>query len=164
MAKIYLASSGEYSDYRVHAAFSIRPLADAYIAANLFHGVQMEIEERELDPVTPAHETADKYWCLWMYKDGDVHEVREVAKYDIDDQGVPSTIPMARHSRVGFTTGYRQGDSEGVLWMEVIAPTKEHAIKIANDKRVRLIAANLWPAKESVYESDKRNREAITSA
>jgi len=53
--KVYLASGGEYSDYRVYAVFATREAAEAFIAHK--DSYASEIEERTLYEDMPPQET-----------------------------------------------------------------------------------------------------------
>lgn len=123
--KIYIVTSGEYSDYHIDAVFSTKGLAEDYIQQN---GTDYRIEEYNLD------EEIDRNTKLWRVefdiKDGEFKEahVRDYAKDDFRD-----TCKVSDYfdcTRINFF---------------VDADTMDRAVKIASE-RFAAVKANeyIW--------------------
>ena len=133
---VWGVSEGQYSDYGVIAIFSSRKKAEAYLVeylrladSNPFRS-ETYIEEFDFDPDPPKVVTAIK---VNMAVNGDVLKISERLE-DIKD--------------IGFV-GYNIEDylkrpiSYSFSWV-VHTDSQEQAIKVANEKRAMLIAANVW--------------------
>jgi hypothetical protein len=126
-AKVYIVTTGEYSDYRVIAAYSTREGADRCVAA----AMGSEVEEYDLDPF--ATELRDG-WLMWevrMTRNGHVTSARPVG-------GVPT---------VKWSLNF---DVENRMYTSVIAKDREHAVKVATERRAQFIAMSgrEWPTWE----------------
>jgi hypothetical protein len=129
--KVYLVTSGSYSDYGVDAVFSNRETAQKFI--DKFpdsYGDKREIEEWELDPF--EYEIREGYDCyfLRMSKDGTCTEI------NMDNN---------RSVTLRETSGF---DRHGDMWSIVLAKDEKHAIKITNERRAQHIANNTWVEKK----------------
>ena len=129
MAKVYLVSSGSYSDYSVLGIYSTKELAER--AAEVM-AADNDIEEMELDVIleTPPGLLA---WWLDMTEDGEIkqgpHRQGPIQGYDT-------------HWRMQF--GY--ADIPPRAFFDVWARDADHAIKIACDKRKELMVTGQWQA------------------
>lgn len=116
MAKVYLVTHGEYSDYKVLAIFSTEAKAQAFI--DRFCG---DIEEWEVDEADPLLNSKHDLYYIRMAADGRVMQVGRMEDEFRQDGLHPS----------------QWGDSlAGHLW----AKNEEHAIKQANDYRAAMLA------------------------
>lgn len=74
MAKVYVVTSGDYSDYHVSAAFSTRDAADTYAALNNHPREQWyetyRVEEFDLD--TPIERPTTGAYIVELWHDGDI--------------------------------------------------------------------------------------------
>lgn len=122
--KIYLITTGEYSDYRVSAVCST--YAKAKEAAAAYDG---EVETWQLDywPTCPPGMRA---YLLYMRRDGTTEKVE--AQTDM------YWLQAATEARVNFNR------DRSVMIMTVFAKSPEHAVKIVNEKRTQLIANDEW--------------------
>jgi len=122
--EIYLVTSGEYSGYRTIAAYST--LEAATKAAELYCA---DIETYELDP-----DDANQYppgmffYRVDMNRDGDGRVEKLSAQ--ISEHRKREWMPIST------------GRDEVVFW--TWAKDEAHAAKIANERRVQLIANNEW--------------------
>lgn len=133
MSIIFLVSSGSYSDYSVHAAFSTKEKAEKFISRfkELTYD-PYEIEERDIDP-------AEEF----------VNQGLIPMRVFIDREGSTSTdqmdsmysIPLATEQALLKNT--YQGKS--MLRVEGWFKSSEHAVKVANERRTILIANGEWP-------------------
>jgi len=124
---VYLVVSGEYSDYTVHAGFTNESRANEYKDAICAD----DVEAMELDPPDDLIRYPKGYgaWVVWMHKDGNC----ENSPRRTDIRNLNDTSLRVTHAHA--TSGY-------VFY--VVAANMEHAVKIANEKRVQMIANNEW--------------------
>lgn len=125
---IYLITQGEYSDYSVKGVFDNKELAEAFIAK--FSQADYRIEEYELNALAGRLNNPLTPFRVAMSQEGEVISITDGA--DIED-GEP---------RVNFSFDYSH--KRELLYVFCWANDSEHAIKIANEKRLQLIAANRW--------------------
>lgn len=126
MKKIYVVTCGEYSDYGIEAIFDNKELAEKFISCfEWYDWHQPTVEEWELNPLKKEIKSGLNPFFVRMGKDGvtlDVHKVEDF----------PSFIGLARFD---FTNN---------MYISCMAKDEKHAIKIANEKRLMLIAENKW--------------------
>jgi len=124
---VFLVTSGSYSDYSVCAAFTTRELAEKAVI-DLFGGERdgyCAIEEFVLDPKVRG-ESNEEFYIVGMRRNGDVARIF-------------ASSPSAWIGDVDRV----QNDC---LWAYMWARDKEHAIKIANERRTVLLATEQWEA------------------
>jgi len=120
--KLYMVTDGDYSDYRVEGIYSTREKAE--YAKRLFHALN-DIEEIELDDI-PDHPRGMLYYVVIMDKEGNTEEV---SVRDCRDQWEEEWRPYDDNKHVAFC-----------MW----AKDAQHAVKIANERRIRLIESGEW--------------------
>lgn len=140
MKVIYAVSSGSYSDYHICGVFSTKEKAEAFMAA-VEDSDYNEIEEYELDP--SAAELLRRGYSVWrvlMLKDGAVEKAKATGndRYDI---GVAGTCKVWQRSKA---PAYRGTGTPDVLDVHCWARTERQAVKMANEKRVEMIATGKW--------------------
>lgn len=120
--KVYLVTRGEYSDYRVMGVFDSKEKAEyalkVYAADN--------IEEREMNAL-PDHTPGYYRFGLEMDKDGNT--IWTYQRGHDDEDWEEEYYPLY----------------EPWMFFHVLARDEEHAIKIVNEKRIRMLAENIWP-------------------
>jgi hypothetical protein len=129
--KIYVITSGEYSDYNINCVFSTRQLAEAYVEK--YSAEEMRIEEYELDTEQMRLNDPRKNYRVRIYKNGDA-EAQEGVMVDEDDDEEDDY----------FYQSLWNDPINLYLQFVCLADSKEHAIKIANEKRIQHIANNTW--------------------
>lgn len=126
---VFLVTRGDYSDYRVCAVFTEKALAEKYIDS--FKGNSYEefrIENYTLNPYQYELKNDYKPFFLRMTKEGNCTEINvKDSSYGFEDEDID----------VGF-------DIHKNMYISIFAKDETHAIKIANEKRVQLIAENRW--------------------
>lgn len=136
MTTVYVVTTGSYSDYGIVAIFSTRETAEMLIR-NCPEGTYPaynDIEEYELDKFEEQIKQGKQQWWVRMRENGTVDTVQE--------ESPPIDIGVQV-----FNTSH-----DGVMMIVTTwADNKEHAIKIANERRSALIASNQW---EAGYRSD----------
>lgn len=134
MKKIYLLTTGEYSDYRIVGAYSSEHAArDAMMGEGFdpekegdpYRGAR--IEEYEIDRL-PDRPKGRWLWSVWMQRGGDVGAT------SLDSSWVREGDLSTRILRDGLSARFR-------VW----ARDRDHAIKIAGDRRRQMIASGEWP-------------------
>lgn len=136
---VFLLTAGCYSDKRILGIFSSLEMADA-VKRRLDEPSENEsvykcydtndIESYTLDEFAELGSKDYWFWTVDMGRDGTVH----LASKEPDDTVFPYAMP---YNGVKYT--YTNG-----LLFTVCARNQEHAIKIVNERRAMLIAANLW--------------------
>ena len=128
MKKMYLVTDGCYSDYHVMGVFDDKELAKKYIKS--FGG---GIEEYELNPAEPFLRLGYKPYSLQIDIYGKYWTAEPIKKsywHDISDIGEVDYYPKDKIMTL-------------VLW----AKDKQHAIKIAREKRREFIVKMDWVRK-----------------
>lgn len=116
--KIYVLSTGEYSDCRVMGVFSTREKAEVY--GRQFNSE--DIGEFELDVLTP-HPEGYQSWELWINV-----ETGEILKPHVNDD--------QPNERYAFMLTYNNIEAIIHCW----ARDEAHAIKIAGERRAEYLA------------------------
>ncbi len=135
MKKVYVVTSGSYSDYGIDAIFTTMELAQAFIDSfNKDKGYNdfNDIDEWDLDPHEIDLKAHRKAYDLRMNKEGQVTGL----------ENSDSTYGHRNNSSISFTIDK--------VWMNVYcyADNEEHAVKIANEKRTQILALNRWGENE----------------
>jgi hypothetical protein len=129
MKKIFVVTSGCYSDYGINAVFSTRELAEEFIKDfPSRYGDENIIEEYPLDLKLPQPKGNRQGFYIMMLKDGNCEYVRKENSF---------------HKEF-FTGEISYGYDNSWMNIYVFANDEQHAIKIANEKRGELIAMDLW--------------------
>ena len=139
MTKIYVVTKGDYSDYTIHGVYSTEELADEAAVLYSDSSDDAEVETYELDDM-PDHVPGQKPWTVRMDKGGNAYSTSR-ASVDCFD---------VYNSMCGPSGGTNSWDkSPDAMWFNVWAKDMKHAVKIANERRVQLIATDQW---EGTYE------------
>ena len=132
MSKIFIVTSGSYSDYAIWEVFKNKDNAKKYID---FNGIkEAEIEEFEIYD-------DDNFDVVYKNREREVHYIR------INKEGKIIYWLMEKNNLDAIKNALNKRE-EINLWDElclyIFARDKKHAIKIANEKRVKHIANNTW--------------------
>ena len=131
--KIFLVTTGDYSDYKVCGVYSTKEKADW--AYKLYGGNGCaDIAEFELDALPDTPPGMLKYSVI-MNRDG---VVKCVILHDVTDEPDREWCPYE--------------SEEDQMNFFVFAKHETAAIKIANERRVRLIALNQWASSWEEYD------------
>ena len=125
---IYLVSDGEYSDYTVLGIYSTKEKAQEAMelyAANY-------IEEFEIDYL-PPHPPGELRWTVYMKDDGSVMEAKRASPSE--------TFKKLESFRFSSECLWPKTDGRTLIFW---ARDKEHAIKIASEKRREMIVSGEW--------------------
>jgi hypothetical protein len=137
MSKIYVVSSGCYSDYSISGVFSTKEKSEQWARACGHDITDKEygggrIEEYELDEGLIEIDRGLLPFRVDIQKNGDVLEVTQ--------HGFPSIIePIASWSTYDGFNGARPPRQNVYVW----ARDRDHAIKVANERRIDALARNV---------------------
>lgn len=126
---VFLVTRGDYSDYRVCAVFTEKSLAEKYIDSFKINSCEeFRIEIYQLNPFSFELKNDYKPFFLRMKRDGECTEIYvSDSPYGFENENID----------IGF-------DIHKNMYISIFAKDETHAIKIANEKRVQLIAEDLW--------------------
>jgi hypothetical protein len=129
MKEIYLVSQGCYSDYGVIGVFEKKEDAQLFIDKFSTEDSydKMEIEIRVLNPFIPELKQGLKSYRVRMEKNGNVRECER-----------QNSVPSINVTKEFFF------DIQLRLVVDCMAADNEHAIKIANERRIAALAENRW--------------------
>ncbi len=139
MDKIYIVTTGVYSDYSINAVFSTKKLAKEYIKKYGLKKDECRIEEYKIDSVILDFPEPNLF-KVYMRENGDVFDISKCLEFS------KGTVLYALNKKYEFY--YDNMLDEYLLQIYVFAKTKKHAIKIVNEKRVQLIAEHKWKKPE----------------
>lgn len=128
--KIYIITSGSYSDYSIDTVFLDKELAEEYVDKHNNCGDEYYHDDTVIEEYS-IEENLDKYvYNVSMKRDGGVVHCH-----------------YSEHSHKDF---YYEGNKgyEGMYVFYTKSRDKKRAIKIANERRTQLIAENKWGVKE----------------
>lgn len=122
MKTIYVCTSGSYSDYSIRGVFDNEELAKDFCSK-----FGCNIEEYTLNPFAKQLRKGYDPFFVHMTKEGDTVQIhREDSAY-------------------GFENDFNYGfDVNKNMYVHCFASSAQHAIKIANERRVALIANDQW--------------------
>jgi hypothetical protein len=142
--KAWMVTRGRYSDYGMIAVFTDEASAKAYAEMLVANGGVSdydgaEVEEVPLNPSIPVLPAGCNPYCVRMERNGD-----SLAR--VDDYGFWANADWGDR-RCHWMKRGRGGAVIGkiAVWQfSVTARDEEHAVKIANERRVQLIANGKW--------------------
>ncbi|SDZ81979.1 hypothetical protein SAMN05192529_102126 [Arachidicoccus rhizosphaerae] len=138
--KIYIVTDGCYSDYSIRGVFTTKENAEKFIRAYSFD--EPSIEEYESDNLNEEIQNGNTCFVVFIDKDGnnakaeksntDYGDYRDyVGKAYIDEKKFFGN-DYSHNARIRNT-----------VW----AKDEKHAIKIANERRIRVLAEGRWNEK-----------------
>ena len=130
MKTIYVLTSGDYSDYKIVAIYDTKEMAEAMrISLNPNEAWPITIEEWPLNPYSADLQKKYIPYEVIMGKNGD---------------GYVSNRPEC--ASLGYPGNIDVDFPNNSINMVTIcfAKDEKHALKIANERRVQIIAANTW--------------------
>ena len=134
--KLYMVTIGCYSDYRVCGIYSTKELADEAVKCWTTQYDTAEIEEQVLDEL-PDHPPGLYPYKVTMAQDGSNKTVRTSISLDLQADSVDKEF-KTHNGRYTYVT-------TGCYCFYMFAEDEVHAVKIANERRVQIIANNQWP-------------------
>ena len=127
--KVYIVTSGDYSDYGIDAVFTNKKTAEVFAGK-----IGGEVEIWEISPSDLIDKiTHNKIFCVRMNKEGNTDLVMEE---DFDSGDIKNAMEKK-------TEIFKAVDGYSMITY-MFAKDEKHAVKIANERRVQLIANNEW--------------------
>jgi hypothetical protein len=126
MAVVYVITSGTYSEYKIEAVFTAKPLAEAYAK---YFGEDARIEEWPLDAPFEIRGVCS----VSMTRDGRA----STYKTHVDD---PKDLGFQYYTRL---TGNPYAPPDLLQWV-VETDDEQRAIKVVNEKRAIILAHGAW--------------------
>ncbi len=126
---VFVVTSGVYSDYKMEAVFDDRALAEQYLE-RFVSDPDKEIVEMALNPLEKVIRAGHSPFRMYMFRDG-----------------VTEHFELLDEPKGPYLTRWRSPLGPGivaVLSATICAETREHAVKILNEHRARLIASGEW--------------------
>ena len=156
--KVYVVTSGEYSDFGIEQIFSTKEKAEEFIRIQTEYADRYfneEINEYELDPEIKVPYSGHKFkyfYYISMDKEGNVIDRRKSGHLNI--------LEPEKSEESLYLHNY-MSDKGILLTGEINANSMEHAIKIMGEIRTRLLAQNKWPDKieERAWSLDLRIKD-----
>jgi hypothetical protein len=148
MNEVYLVTRGRYSDYSVYGVFADKSLAEEYAQqiSNSYDTAKVETRSIITNLIAPVGHRA---YDLIMDIDGNTSEIENEEVYDdSSDRSYPELDFV--YERNDVPSHYIQ--SGKYIFYVVTDKGQEGAIKIANERRVRMIAENTWPEKGKIVD------------
>ncbi len=136
---IYIVTSGDYSDYHIITVFTDEALAEQFVSeynADRSHR-DASIEEYIANKLSRQLQGDVRTFSLWMAHDGTMD-------FGIDWEYEEDLMPRFRHT-LDQSRYSREEHKGGSMRCVVVARDREHAVKIANERRVQMIASGEWP-------------------
>ena len=141
MSKVYLVTSGSYSDYSVVGVFSSRENAVEFMSrvGEGDYNNWNDVDEMDLDATLPQIRAGLTPWFVEMHRDG---KTDRIERKELSDYG--STSEGAGIWRRSQAPAFRGQGLDDLLHANVFASSAEHAVKIANEYRTQMIANGEW--------------------
>lgn len=149
MPTIYLATSGCYSDYAIEAAFSTEAAAEEFCR---FHnknpdeeedGYGYRVEPVELDHWNRPTVPIGRYpFEVEITRDGNIKDIEQISLAVATKAVEPDQYSHEFVTNEIIFTATNEGVQYAV--MQMWARDKNHAVKIAGERRTRLLALNQW--------------------
>jgi hypothetical protein len=128
VSKIYAVNSGRYSDRGIDALFDNREMAELFMKLNPSDGYDgyKDIREYELNPGSAEMREGYSHYWVQMKDDGSLLNPPEIRLYGMGE---------------GLETEFRPYRGGRFLNWKGWARSTEHAVKIANEHRIMLLAS-----------------------
>ena len=142
--KVYILTSGDYSNYRIEAVCSKKYLAKRLERVNLPNWqIEEYVVDGNINNFKKARSLAKKGYRNYFIKMDREGEVQEILSGE--DNHWNSIVDILDNGHISFSFDNRGFDSgRNFLYGHILAKNDKQAIKIVNDKRASFIANNEW--------------------
>lgn len=137
LQRVYVVTDGCYSDYRIVGIFDNEEAAELLSRRFGYN----DVEAYELNPAMQECMSGLNVYQVIMARDGSVHSIKQSRDW----------ISSMTRTLLGYRDGGWHparnfwGPSYGMLLVECWAKDAAHAIKIANEQRLMMLAGGEWP-------------------
>lgn len=137
MKKVYVVTSGSYSDYSIEAIFSTREKAGEFMKTfpdSEYNGIEdYGIDIDAVDKVRHGY----ALYKITMLKNGEIYDRRYQQGISIIENSLSNAMQGGNSHLLNYSDDNR---NIIVLFVSVCwAKNEKHAVKIANEKRVQMI-------------------------
>jgi hypothetical protein len=160
MSEIYLVTQGNYSDYGVRGVFTDKDLATEYAAqiSTKYEAARVNTWQIMTELIAPI---GYRGYSIKMDVDGNTDEVENDEVGRDTDENSYSDCDFVLDSPDKWTGNGKYITTGQYNFFICTDKGAEGAIKIANERRIRMIAENKWPRK-GMTEEDYKSQLAIT--
>lgn len=139
---VWVIEKGSYSDYRVVGVYTTKVKADLVCTEiNKEGGYEpATISEWPLDPGVEAINHGLLPFTVWMLRDGTAEKVVSMCAGDFEH----TLNDKPRIWRRSTAPAYQIKKAADCLTAQVFAKDTQHAVKIVNEYRTRMIAKGEW--------------------
>lgn len=128
MKIIYIVTQGEYSEDSINAVFDSKELAESYVSSFKDHALNgICIEEHKLNPFKEQIEKGLKAYFI-----------------RIDRKGQTESIYHQSSCSLFESSEYKITYDKKFMNVHCFAKDEEHAVKIANERRIVMISNGEW--------------------
>lgn len=138
-ASVWVIKQWEYSNYRVVGVFSSKENAELVLAA--MDNPKASIAKWPLDPAVKKLRSGWQLWDGRMLRDGTVEHME---RFPLPRYGFGLVASKLEIWRRSTALAFRGEDKPDCLFGTVWATDREHAVKIFNEQRTKLIALGKW--------------------
>lgn len=136
MTKVYVVTSGCYSDYDIDSIWSTKKKAQDYIDfVNRYSEAPYKINNYIKEHILDEPEKREYETTVYMEKNGNV--VDTTTRCDTWHSAYPISF-------ISDYWSFEHPEKKDVVSIHVMTHDKERAIKVANEKRAAILAMNLW--------------------
>lgn len=133
MKNVYVVIQGDYGDHHIVACFSDKSTATKFVESTF----RTTVKKLRVDSLVNFVIFGQKVYMVSMSKDGEYLRVNS----DVDIYSDTSYL-------IGRCSGIRFYRSDSFVEMKVVAYNEQHAIEIANKKRIEMIDCGIWGINE----------------
>jgi len=135
---VYIVTDGYYSDYSIRGVFTTKENAEKFIQAHAFDGPL--IEEYEADNLNEEIQNGNMLFDVRIDKDGNNAKAEKASPdYGGNYKDYIEGAYVDENKWLGKDCSHNARIRNSV-W----AKDETHAIKIANERRIRVLAENRW--------------------
>jgi len=140
--KVWVVTSGSYSDYGYGPIFSTQAQADEFMSLipGDWNGAD-EVDVDDKDYLFPLEQIKKglKFWRVEMFRDGEVWTATSLKPTDFN-----YTYHHEVRNQEIIPTGNHKGELKSFIRVMCYAKDRSHAIKIAGERRTLSILENQW--------------------
>lgn len=154
MKEIYLVTQGNYSDYGVRGVFVDKDLATEYAAqiSTKYDTARVDTRSIMTELIAPI---GYRGYTVMMDIDGNTNTVEPIEVGQWKDADSYAEYEFVCNNPGDWKDGGENISTGQFNFFINTDKGTEGAIKIANERRVRMIAENKWPAKGLIAERNK---------